>query len=99
MNNDKEPFGKTCPVCRTEWSKVPRIVCNEYWWHCEKCEKKAKDIIERIKADDELTEKSGRKGKHYKNCVKKRRQREPLSRDVTHNSRRYPSQNIRRGLS
>jgi ribosomal protein L37AE/L43A len=46
MNNDKEPFGKTCPVCRTEWSKVPRIVCNEYWWHCEKCEKKAKDIIE-----------------------------------------------------
>ena len=26
---------------------------------------KAKDIIERIKADDELTEKSGRKGKPF----------------------------------
>jgi len=40
----KTKHGERCPVCYTEWTKTPRIVCNEYWWHCVRCEKKAEDI-------------------------------------------------------
>jgi hypothetical protein len=37
-------FGAKCPKCDTPWTKTPRIICDESWWHCVKCEKKAEDI-------------------------------------------------------
>jgi len=40
----KAKYGERCPVCYTKWTKTPRIVCNEYWWHCVDCVKKAEDI-------------------------------------------------------
>jgi len=38
-----------CPVCSITWKKTPRIVCNEFWYSCEKCEKKAEDILKEQK--------------------------------------------------
>lgn len=37
-------YGNRCHICDTTWTKTQRIVCTDYWWHCEKCEKKAEDI-------------------------------------------------------
>ncbi len=41
--SDKLP--ENCPICKTKWTKTPRIVVNEYWYHCEICKKKAEDIM------------------------------------------------------
>ena len=38
-------YGTHCPVCKTDWTRTPRIVVNEDWVHCKKCKKKAEDII------------------------------------------------------
>ena len=37
-------YGELCPVCKTPWTKTPRVVTSDRWWHCEKCAKKASTI-------------------------------------------------------
>jgi len=51
-------FGSKCPICRNEWSFVPRIVCAGNWVHCTTCAKKAEVI---------LKEERERKRSTYKN--------------------------------
>ena len=52
----KSKYGENCPACETPWTKTPKIVCNDRWWHCVKCEKKAEDIPKKAKSvsDDSL---------------------------------------------
>lgn len=38
-------YGESCPVCKTSWTKTPRVVTSDKWWHCEKCKKKAITIF------------------------------------------------------
>lgn len=48
-------YGQFCPICKTEWTKTPRIVCNDYWYSCEKCGKKADDILKEHKEKQKST--------------------------------------------
>lgn len=34
-----------CPICKTPWTRTPRIVTNEFWVHCIPCNKKKEDLI------------------------------------------------------
>lgn len=45
-------YGKKCPKCGTEWTVTPKVLTNESWIHCMKCEKKAEDLVSEEKNDD-----------------------------------------------
>lgn len=38
-----------CPVCKTKWTRTPRVVTTDVWVHCKPCGSKAEDIMKKHK--------------------------------------------------
>lgn len=51
-------YSEKCPICKTEWSTVARIVHGGHWVHCVPCKRKADQIL---KEEEEKNKSSGTK--------------------------------------
>lgn len=39
-------YGEKCPKCGNTWTKTPRMIARDNWWHCTTCNKKAVDLVD-----------------------------------------------------